>query len=407
MIERPIYMDAHATTPVDSRVLAAMMPCFTEAFGNAASRTHAFGWAAARAVDRARQQVADLLGASASEIVFTTGATESNNLAVKGVTARHRDRDIHIITSVAEHRAVLDVCRRLEHERKGCRITYLPVDRDGLTDPCAVEHAITSETVLISVMAANNEIGVLQPIAEIGRIAHAHGVLFHADATQAAGTVGVDVNACSVDLVSLSAHKICGPKGVGALYVRRRGSRVELAPLVDGGGHERGFRPGTLNVPGIVGLGCAAEICRQEMAADSARLESMRNRLSRDLHRALDGVSVNGSMTHRLPNNLNVSFSGVEGEALLMALDDIAVSSGSACTSAAKEPSHVLRAVGVPDALARASVRFGLTRLNTDEEVDYVVDKVAAVIRRLREMSLYADTPGDRAELAGGGWRLE
>ena len=405
MIERPIYMDAHATTPVDSRVLAAMLPFFTEAFGNAASRTHAFGWAAARAVDRARQQVADLLGANASEIVFTSGATESNNLAVKGVAARHRDREIHIITSVTEHHAVLDVCRRLEQEREGCRITYLPVDHEGLTDPGAVERAIAP--AMISVMTANNEIGVLQPVAEIGRIARAHGVLFHTDATQAAGTVDLDVDACAVDLASLSAHKIYGPKGVGALYVRRRGSRVELAPLVDGGGHERGFRPGTLNVPGIVGLGRAAEICRQEMAADAARLESMRNRLSKDLQRALDGVFVNGSMTHRLPNNLNVSFSGVEGEALLVALDDIAVSSGSACTSAARESSYVLRAIGVSDALARASVRFGLTRFNTDEEVDYVADKVAAVVRRLREMSPYADTASDQAEVAGGGWRLE
>ena len=339
MIEWPIYMDAHATTPVDSRVLAAMLPFFTEAFGNAASRTHAFGWAAARAVDRARQQVADLLGANASEIVFTSGATESNNLAVKGVAARHRAREIHIITSVTEHHAVLDVCRRLEQEREGCRITYLPVDHEGLTDPGAVERAIAPATVLISVMTANNEIGVLQPVAEIGRIARAHGVLFHTGATQAAGTVDLDVDACAVDLASLSAHKIYGPKGVGALYVRRRGSRVELAPLVDGGGHERGFRPGTLNVPGVVGLGRAAEICRQEMAADAARLESMRNRLSKDLQRALDGVFVNGSMTHRLPNNLNVSFSRVEGEALLVALDDIAVSSGSACTSAARESS--------------------------------------------------------------------
>ena len=405
MIERPIYMDAHATTPVDSRVLEAMLPFFTETFGNAASRTHDFGWAAARAVDRARQQVADLIGANASEIIFTSGATESNNLAIKGVAGRRRDRGAHVITSVAEHHAVLDACRRLEGE--GCRVTYVPVDREGLTDPGAVERAITSTTILISVMAANNEIGVLQPVFEIARMARAHEVLFHTDATQAVGTVGLHVNDAPIDLVSLSGHKIYGLKGVGALYVRRCRPRVELAPLVDGGGHERGLRPGTLNVPGIVGFGRAAEIRRQEMGSEHPRLEALRNRLRDGLLQALDGVSINGSMAHRLPNNLNVSFAGVEGEALLMALDDIAVSSGSACTSATKEPSYVLRALGVPDELARASIRFGLTRLNTDEEVDYAVAKVTRVVRWLRDVSPYADTSLDQAEVPGGGWRLE
>jgi cysteine desulfurase len=362
-----------------------MLPYFTERFGNAASRNHAFGWQAEEAVEVARKQVAELIGASAKEIVFTSGATESDNLAIKGAALMYREKGNHLVTVVTEHKAVLDTCKHLEKD--GFEVTYLPVQRDGLIDLDRLRAAITGRTILISVMAANNEVGVLQPIAEVGRIAREHGVLFHTDAVQAAGKVPFDVNAMNVDMASLSAHKMYGPKGVGALFVRRRNPRVLLTPIIDGGGHERGMRSGTLNVPGIVGFGRAAVLCREEMAAEASRLASLRNRLAEGLRSRLDEVYVNGSMEQRLPGNLNVSFAYVEGESLLMGVNDIAVSSGSACNSATLEPSYVLKALGTGDELAHSSIRFGLGRFNTEEEVDFVVEKVAAVVARLREMS--------------------
>ena len=385
MMKLPIYMDNHATTPVDPRVLEAMLPYFTDRFGNAASRNHSFGWAAEEAVEVARKQVADLVGATAKEIVFTSGATESDNLAIKGAALMYREKGNHIVTVVTEHKAVIDTCKRLEKD--GFEVTYLPVGRDGLIGLDALRAAITDRTILVSVMAANNEVGVLQPIDEIGAIARERGVLFHTDAVQAAGKVPFDVNRSSVDLASLSAHKIYGPKGVGALYVRRRNPRVLLTPLIDGGGHERGMRSGTLNVPGIVGFGRAAAICREELAEEGARLTALRTRLLDGLRRNLDEIFVNGSIEHRLPGNLNVSFAYVEGESLLMGIGDIAVSSGSACTSATLEPSYVLKALGTGDDLAHSSIRFGLGRFNTAEEVDYVVEKLSSVVKRLREMS--------------------
>lgn len=385
MPKLPIYMDCHATTPTDPRVVDVMLPFFTERFGNAASRTHSFGWAAKEAVEQARDQVAELIGARPHEVIFTSGATESDNLAIKGVAEARRSSGDRIVTVVSEHRAVLDPCKRLE--ATGARVTYLPIRRDGLVDLDELERAITDRTILISIMTANNEIGVVQPVAAIGRMARAKGVLFHTDAAQAAGKIPFDVNDLNVDLASLSAHKLYGPKGVGALYVRRRNPRVVIAPLVDGGGHERGIRSGTLNVPGIVGFGKAAEICRQEMAVEGARVRRLRDRLNEGLQKRLHGVHVNGSMEHRLPHNLNVSVADLEGESLLMAMDDVAVSSGSACSSASAEPSYVLRASGVDEELARASIRFGIGRFNTEEEVDYVIAKLTAVVTRLREMS--------------------
>jgi cysteine desulfurase len=385
MLKFPIYMDNHATTPVDPRVLEAMLPYFGERFGNAASRNHAFGWQAEEAVENGRKQVAELIGASPKEIVFTSGATESDNAALKGVAEMYRDKGDHLVTVLTEHKAVLDTCKRLE--KHGLRVTYLRVGRDGLIDLDDLCASITDKTILISVMAANNEIGVVQPIAEIGRIARERGVLFHCDAVQAVGKLGFDVNQMQVDLASISAHKMYGPKGVGALYVRRKNPRVLLSPIIDGGGHERGMRSGTLNVPGIVGFGKAAEICRFEMAAERARVGALRDRLYDGIRREIDEIAVNGSIEHRLPNNLNVSFAYVEGESLLMGMNDVAVSSGSACTSASLEPSYVLRAIGTSDALAHSSIRFGLGRFNTEEEVDYVVTKLASVVKRLREMS--------------------
>jgi cysteine desulfurase len=381
----PIYMDYHATTPVDPRVVQAMLPFFTEHFGNAASRNHPFGWEAEEAVEAARKQVADLIGAAAKEVIFTSGATESNNLAIKGVAEMYREKGNHIITCVTEHKAVIDTCKKLE--KNGYRVTYLQVQKDGRIDLDELRAAITDKTILISIMAANNEIGVLQPIAEIGAIAKERGILFHSDAVQAAGKVPFNVNDLKVDLVSLSAHKMYGPKGVGALYVRRRNPRVLLSEQINGGGHERGMRSGTLNVPGIVGLGKAAELCRQERAAETARLVKLRERLNKALHDNLDELYINGSMEHRLPHNLNISFAYVEGESLLMGINDVAVSSGSACTSASLEPSYVLKALGAGDDLAHSSIRFGLGRWTTEEEVDYVVKKLTNVVRRLREMS--------------------
>ena len=381
----PIYMDCHATTPVDPRVLEAMLPYFRDRFGNAASRNHSFGWQAEEAVEAARKQIAGLIGATAREIVFTSGATESDNLAIKGAARMYREKGDHIITVVTEHKAVLDTGKHLQKE--GFQVTFLPVGRDGLVDLDRLRDAITPKTTVISVMAANNEIGVVQPIAEIGRIARERGVLFHTDAVQAAGKIPFDVEAMNVDMASLSAHKMYGPKGVGALYVRRRNPRVLLEPIIDGGGHERGMRSGTLNVPGIVGMGQASAIARADMAEEGRRVAALRDRLLAGMRNGLDEIFVNGSMEQRLPGNLNVSFAYVEGESLLMGISDVAVSSGSACTSATLEPSYVLKALGVGDELAHSSIRFGLGRFNTEEEVDYVAGKMVQVVTRLREMS--------------------
>jgi cysteine desulfurase len=384
-IKLPIYMDNHATTQVDRRVLDAMLPYFSEKFGNAASRNHSFGWAAEEAVENARAQLARIIGASPKEIIFTSGATESNNLAIKGVAEKYREKGNHIITQVTEHKAVLDTCKRLE--KYGYEVTYLPVSKDGRIDPDDLRRAITPKTILISIMYANNEIGVVQPIEEIGKIAKEKGVFFHSDAVQAVGKLPVDVNKENIDLLALTAHKIYGPKGCGALYVRRRNPRVQLSSIIDGGGHERGMRSGTLNVPGIVGFGKAAELCQSEMAEESKRLGGLRDRLKEGILQGLDDVYTNGSMVHRLPHNLNVSFAYVEGESLLMGINDVAVSSGSACTSATLEPSYVLKALGVGEDLAHSSIRFGLGRFNTSEEVDYVIHRVVEVVGRLRELS--------------------
>ncbi|MBI4265058.1 MAG: IscS subfamily cysteine desulfurase [Acidobacteria bacterium] len=398
----PIYMDYHATTPVDPRVLDAMLPYFTQDFGNAASRNHSFGWIAEEAVENARRQVADLIGANAKEIIFTSGATESNNLAIKGVAEMYREKGNHVITCVTEHKAVIDTCKKLE--KQGARVTYLPVQKDGRISLDDLRAAITDKTILITIMTANNEIGVVQPIAEIGAIAKEKGILFHTDAVQAVGKIPFDATANKVDLVSLSAHKIYGPKGIGALYVRRRNPRVLLAEQISGGGHERGMRSGTLNVPGIVGLGTAAELCRTEMAVESERLRGLRDRLNAALHRNLDEIYINGSMEHRLPHNLNISFAYVEGESLLMGINDVAVSSGSACTSASLEPSYVLKALGAGDDLAHSSIRFGLGRWTTEEEVDYVVEKLTSVVRRLREMSPLYEMVKEGVDLSKMQW---
>ena len=390
---RPIYLDHHATTPVDPRVVEAMVPYFTETFGNAASRNHAFGWAARDAVEAARVQVAGLIGAHPKDIIFTSGATEADNLALAGIADACGSRGDHIVTCVTEHRAVLDTCRHLEE--RGLRATYLPVGADGRVNPEAVRSAVTDRTILISVMTANNEIGVIQPVEAIGAIAREKGVAFHTDAVQAIGKIPFNVDAIGVDLVSISAHKMYGPKGVGALYVWRKSPAASIAGQIHGGAHERGLRSGTLNVPGIVGFGAAAALCQAEMAAEGARTRQLRDRLLDALRRDLDEVFVNGSLEHRLPHNLNVSFAGLEGEALLMAVDDIAVSSGSACTSASKEPSYVLKALGLADDLARASIRFGLGRSTTTEEIDYVSAKITSIVRRLREMSPLAQHVDD------------
>jgi cysteine desulfurase len=382
----PIFMDYHSTTPLDRRVLDEMLPYFTEKFGNAASRNHAFGWAAEEAVEIARERIAALIGAqSGKEIVFTSGATESNNLAIKGVAEFYRDKGNHIITTVTEHKAVLDTCKRLEKE--GFEITYLPVGSDGRIRLGDLEAAITDKTILVSVMLANNEIGTVQDIPAIGQITRARGVLLHTDAVQGVGRVPFDVQTANVDLCSITAHKMYGPKGIGALYVRRSKPRVRLVAQMDGGGHERGSRSGTLNVPGIVGFGKAADILHNEAREENARVLTLRERLRTKLMAELDEVHVNGSLEHRLPGNLNISFSFVEGEAMMMAIKDVAVSSGSACTSASLEPSYVLRALGVGDELAHSSIRFGLGRFSTEEEVDYVAELVIAKVRKLRDLS--------------------
>jgi cysteine desulfurase len=384
-VKLPIYMDNHATTQVDPRVLEAMLPYFGEKFGNAASRNHSFGWAAEEAVENARGQIATLIGATPKEIIFTSGATESDNLMLKGIAESYREKGNHIITQATEHKAVLDTCKRLE--KQGYEVTYLPVRKDGRVDPEDLHKAITPKTILITVMYANNEIGVIQPIAEIGKIAEEHGIIFAVDAAQAVGRIPVDVRKENIDLLSISAHKIYGPKGVGALYVGRRHPRVQLSALLDGGGHERGMRSGTLNVPGIVGLGEACEVAEKEMPRESERLKGLRDSLKKGLEDRLDLVFINGSLEHRLPGNLNMSFAFVDGESLLMGINDVAVSSGSACTSATLEASHVLKAIGVGEELAQTSIRFGLGRYNTEEEVDYVTEKVVQVVAKLRDLS--------------------
>jgi cysteine desulfurase len=399
----PIFMDYHSTTPVDPRVLEEMIPYFTEKFGNAASRSHAFGWTAEEAVEYARERIAKLIGASSEkEIVFTSGATESDNLAIKGVADFYKDKGNHIVTTVIEHKAVLDTCKRLEKE--GYTVTYLGVGKDGLVDVREVEKAITEKTILVSVMLANNEIGTIQPLAEIGKITRARGVLLHSDAVQGIGKTRFDVNAMNVDLASITAHKMYGPKGVGALYVRRSKPRVRLVSQMDGGGHERGNRSGTLNVPSIVGFGKAAEIMHLEGAEESKKLASLRDRLFAKLTKELDEVYVNGSMEHRLPGNLNVSFNFVEGEGLMMAIKDVAVSSGSACTSASLEPSYVLRALGVGDELAHSSIRFGLGRFTTEEEVDFVADLVVSKVKKLRDLSPLYEMHKEGIDLKSVAW---
>ena len=384
-IKLPIYLDNHATTPVDPRVLDAMLPYFTEKFGNAASRNHEFGWKAEEAVENARGQIARLINASPKEIVFTSGATESTNLAIKGAAEMYREKGKHIITQVTEHKATLDTCKRLE--KYGYEVTYLPVEKDGRVNLDELRAAIRPNTILISIMYANNEIGVVQPIAEIGKIAKEKGIFFHVDAVQAVGKIPVDVQKDGIDLMSISAHKIYGPKGVGALYVRRKNPRVQLSAIIDGGGHERGMRSGTLNVTGIIGLGKACELCQQEMAEESVKLSKLRDRLKDSIMSRLDETYINGSLEHRLPHNINISFAYVEGESLLMGINDVAVSSGSACTSATLEPSYVLKALGVGEDLAHTSIRFGIGRFNTQEEVDYVADRVVETVTRLRELS--------------------
>jgi cysteine desulfurase len=404
-VKLPIYMDNHATTPVDPRVLEEMLPYFTDKFGNAASRNHSFGWAGEEAVETARERIAKLIGATAKEIIFTSGATESDNLAIKGVAEMYREKGNHIITAVTEHKAVLDTCKRLE--KYGYRVTYLPVQKDGLVDLADLKRAMDDKTILVTIMAANNEIGVLQPMAEIGKLCHEKGVIFHTDATQAVGKVPIDVIKQNLDLVSISAHKMYGPKGVGALYVRRKSPRVQLSPLIDGGGHERGMRSGTLNVPGIAGLGKACAICHEEMPQESVRLSGLRDRLRERIMSNLDEVYINGSMEHRLPQNLNISFAYVEGESLLMGINDVAVSSGSACTSATLEPSYVLKALGTGDDLAHSSIRFGLGRFNTEAEVDYVADRVIETVQRLRELSPLYEMAKEGIDLKSVKWAAE
>jgi cysteine desulfurase len=403
-IKLPIYFDNHATTRVDPRVVEAMTPYFTSIYGNAASRNHEYGWKAEEAVENGRAQVAKLINATPKEIVFTSGATESTNLAIKGVAQMYREKGNHIITQVTEHKATLDTCKSLE--KFGYEVTYLPVEKDGRINLDDLRKAITPKTILISIMYANNEIGVVQPIAEIGKMAKEKGVFFHVDGVQAIGKIPVDVQKDGIDLMSISAHKLYGPKGVGALYVRRKNPRVQLAAQIDGGGHERGMRSGTLNVPGIVGLGKACELCGEEMSTESAHLSKMRDRLRDSIMSRLDETFINGSETHRLPHNINISFAYVEGESLLMGINDIAVSSGSACTSATLEPSYVLKALGVGEDLAHTSIRFGLGRFNTEEEVDYVADRVVETVSRLRELSPLYEMAKEGVDVSKMKWQV-
>ena len=406
MVKLPVYMDNHATTPLDKRVLEAMLPYFSEKFGNAASRNHSFGWEAEEAVDKARGQIARLIHAQSKEIIFTSGATEADNMAIKGVIEFYKEKGDHIITCVTEHKAILDSCRALERSGKAT-ITYLPVDKYGMVDPEAVRKAITDKTVLITLMYANNEVGTIHPIAEIGKIAKEKGIAFHSDATQAVGKIPVDVEKDGIDLMSMSGHKIYGPKGIGAIYVRSKRPRVRLAPQMDGGGHERGMRSGTLNVTGIIGLGQACEIAGAEMLEENRRLRELRDKLEAGIFERLDEVYLNGHPTERLPGNLNVSFAYVGGESLVMGISDIAVSSGSACTSATLEPSYVIRALGTDEELAHSSIRFGLGRFNTEEEVDYVTDRVSKEVKRLREMSPLYEMAKEGIDLKSVQWKAE
>ncbi|PKN49785.1 MAG: IscS subfamily cysteine desulfurase [Deltaproteobacteria bacterium HGW-Deltaproteobacteria-20] len=402
-IKLPIYMDYNATTPVDPRVLDEMLPYFTEKFGNAASRSHSFGWTAEEAVEAAREKLTAFVGGTSSkEIVITSGATEANNLALKGVAEYYASKGNHIITTTIEHKAILDTAKRLQ--KQGFEVTYLPVGKDGLVDPDDVRKAITDKTILVSVMLGNNEIGTVQPLEQIGAITKDKGVLFHTDAVQGLGKVPFDVKTTNVDMVSMSAHKMYGPKGVGALWVRRSKPRVRLVAQMDGGGHERGMRSGTLNVPSIVGFAKAAEICMQEMPEESARTMALRDRLRRGIQDNLEEVNLNGSPEHRLPGNLNLSFAFVEGEAMMMAIKDVAVSSGSACTSASLEPSYVLKAMGVGDELAHSSIRFGIGRFTTEEEVDYVAKLVVEKVRKLREMSPLYEMYKEGIDLKSVSW---
>jgi len=400
-IKLPIYMDNHATTRVDPRVVETMLPYFSEIYGNASSRSHSYGWEAEKAVELARDQVAALMGASGKEIVWTSGATESNNLAIKGAAEFYKDRGRHIVTSALEHKAVLDTCKRLE--REGFEVTYLPVPKDGVVDVEAVRAAVTDKTVLVSIMLANNEIGTVNPVEAIGAVVKEKGALFHIDAVQGVGKLPFDVNRARADLVSVTAHKMYGPKGVGALYVRRK-PRVRLTALLDGGGHERGMRSGTLNVPEIVGFGRAAELAMAELPEESRRVLGLRERLRKGIQARVSDTFVNGSLEHRLPGNLNISFAYVEGEAMLMALKDVAVSSGSACTSASLEPSYVLRALGVEEEMAHTSIRFGLGRFNTEEEVDYVIELVARKVDKLRELSPLYEMVKEGIDLKSIAW---
>lgn len=384
-VKTPIYMDHHSTTPVDPRVVQAMLPYFTDVFGNAASRNHQFGWQAEEAVENARVQVARAINADPKEIVFTSGATESNNLAIKGAAEMYAEKGNHIITCVTEHKAVIDPCKKLE--RQGYNVTWLPVQKNGRVDVDQLKDAMTDKTILVSIMHANNEVGVIQPIEEIAALCSARDVIFHTDATQTVGKIPVDVQKQGIHMLSFTAHKLYGPKGAGVLYVRRRKPRVRVTPLLDGGGHERGMRSGTLNVTGIVGLGAAIDIAVREMPQETARVSALRDRLRKLLFDNISDIYENGDPNHKLPHSLNVSFSFVEGESLLMGISDVAVSSGSACTSASLEPSYVLKSLGLGDELAHSSIRFGLGRSNTQEEVDYVANKLIGTVARLRQMS--------------------
>jgi cysteine desulfurase len=406
-LKLPIFMDSQSTTPVDPRVLEAMIPYFTEKFGHPASRNHPFGWEAEGGVDRAREQIARLIGArDPKEVVFTSGGTEAINLALKGVVEMYREKGNHIVTTTIEQRATLDVCKRLE--RQGVAVTYVPVGRDGLVDVDAVRAALTDKTILMSVMLANNEIGTIQPVAELGRLAKEKGVIFHTDATQALGKIPVGVETMGIDLLSATAHLIYGPKGVGALYVRRKGPRVRIAPMVDGGGHERGMRSGTVPVPLAVGFGRAAEICGEVMAEEGKRLAALRDRLQEQILAKVDEAYVNGHPTLRLPHNLNISFAYVEGESVLMGLNrEAALASGSACTSATLEPSYVISALGVDSELAHSSIRFGLHRFTTEEEVDFVARRTVDVVQRLREMSPLYELAKEGVDLKTIHWKAE
>jgi len=406
-VKLPIFMDSQSTTPMDPRVLEAMLPYFTEKFGHPGSRNHSFGWEAEAGVERGREQLAKLIGArDPKEIVYTSGGTESDNLALKGVAEMYREKGTHIVTSVIEHRAVLDTCRRLE--KQGLTVTYVPVAADGIVDVEAIRGALTAKTILISVMTANNEIGTIQSMAEIGKLAKEKGILFHTDATQAVGKIPVDVEKMGIDLLTCSAHKMYGPKGIGALYVRRRGPRVRIAPMIDGGGHERGTRSGTVPVPLAVGFGKAAEICGQLMVEDSARLGKLRDKLQDKILSTVDETYLNGHPEKRLPHNLNISFAYVEGESVLMGLNkEVALSSGSACTSSTLEPSYVIAALGVGAELAHSSIRYGLHRFTTEEEVDYVAHRTIEVVKRLREMSPLYELAKEGVDLKSIQWKAE